>query len=169
MRMTGEVDLSKLRRASWYGSWILAAAFVCLAAVLVVGLIGLALCLDDPSLGVGPMSNEVAIAQAVHAVINSVFGCVLCYMAYRLMRSFNTGESPFTAENARRIRDLTIVCLVAFAVILLSQAVMSLVVFPDDYAMQVPVIYLAMAAVVYIIYLLFEYGVALQDESDGFL
>lgn len=169
MEVTGNSDLSKLRRVSRYGSWILAVAFVCLAIIIVIGVVAVITCLNDPSAVVGPMPNEVAISRSIFSILNGVFGSALCYEAYRLMRSFQKGGSPFTEENARGIRSLSMICAIAFVVVLAAQLLLSFVIYPEDYAMQFPAQFLVMSAVVYIIYLLFGYGVALQTESDGFL
>lgn len=169
MRMKDTADLSRFRKVSRYGSWVLAVAFFFLSAVIIFGLIGLILCLTDPGSSVDPLSNELSIALCLNAVINGVFGSILCRIAYGLMRSFGSGVTPFVEDNARRIKMLTIICLMGFVVVFVIHAFMAFVVFPEDYAVQIPMLYLVMSAILYIIYLLFEYGVALQDESDGFL
>ncbi|MDR0198245.1 MAG: DUF2975 domain-containing protein [Methanomassiliicoccaceae archaeon] len=170
--------LNKLNRISRYGGLIAKVIMAILVIAIVALVILLAVTVADPELSFNPADwNNMIIAapvtigqiQAAALAAIATIAAILAIMYYidRLFTSLHKNNTPFTDENVRNLRIIAILILAATIVLAIIGAALSYV-FDTD-AMTVigfNPFTLLVALMVYILSLIFSYGVTLQRESD---
>ncbi len=167
--MVNVETLERLRKACGIGS-ILALIMVVFAAVsVIVYAMEIVLGLTDPGFAMDPMDNRGTVINA----ISNLAGMLACLWAtlygFHLVKSISEGDSPFTPGNVSCMKGIATTLLAAFVAMILIQTLLILALHPEMYLFDVPTHILVAGAVSYLIYLIFEYGTALQTESDEFL
>lgn len=166
--MVGEKSLSKLRTACWYGSLVLLVATILFIGVSMLCLVNIWYC-TDPTYCLPMMDHIQTCVAAVSYLLTSVFIAVVCALAHGIMGRMGANDTPFTQGNVRRMRLITGVSLLAFLLSLAAQFLILLAMRSPVIWVEFPMEFLVIAALTYIFSLLFEYGTALQTESDHFL
>lgn len=167
--MVGEATLSKLQRISRIGVWLAVVAIVIVAFALAVNIAGVALCYIDPHYHQDPMDNRGTL---IHLFCNVLTLCAClwaCMLTYELLRSMKEGSSPFITENVERMKDIAVTIGSTFVALIVLQLVLIAILDPRTYVFDIPVHLLIAGLVTAVFTLLFEYGTALQTESDEFL
>lgn len=112
----------------------------------------------------------IALFTVLFAIVKSIF------------RDMASGESPFTLEQAKRLRTIAIILFIQVLLeMVLSSGIVSILVSPDlsvgywigDSGVNSSVLTLNVgafitASIFFAVSFVFEYGVLLQDESDEF-
>lgn len=162
-------NLPKLRRMCRIGSWAVIPIIVVAALILIGCCIETAISLADYRFTIEPMDNRGTVIYGLCSTIAMV-ACFWCLVTgYHLLRSISENESPFIPENVIRIREIAVALLASFAVIILAQVLLALTLDPKLYLFDVPLHMLVSGIVCYLFYLIFDYGTALQTESDDLL
>ena len=162
-------SLDRLRKVCGIGSLIALVLVVFSALMAVVYAMEIALALADPGFFIDPMDNR---GTAISGVSN-LAGMLCCLWAtiygYGIINSIRSGDSPFTPCNVECMKGIATMLLIGFVAVVLIQALLILVLRPGMYLFDTPGHLLVAGAIAYLIYLIFEYGSALQTESDEFL
>ena len=139
-----------------------------LVALLLLGVsVLLAMALTDPSMTVENYSHDKTVFMLVTVLINQVFSILIFFLLYKLTRSLGTEATPFTSDNVRLLKQMAVLFFAGWVLVLAIEAILA-------YVLSIPIEgvsadALVMAGVIYVISLVFEYGVRLQEESDGFV
>lgn len=162
-------SLERLRKVCGIGSLIALILVVFSALMVVVYAMEIAMALADPGFAMDTMDNRGTIISGV-SNLAGMLGCLWATMyGYGLINSIRSGDSPFTQGNVDCMKGIASTLLIAFAAMIAIQALLILVLRPEMYLFDTPGHILVAGAVSYLIYLIFEYGTALQTESDEFL
>ncbi len=162
-------SLDRLRKVCGIGSIIALVLVVFSVIMVIVYAMEIALALVDPGFFIDPMDNR---GTAISGVSNlaGMLGCLWATIyGFGLVNSIRSGDSPFTPGNVECMKGIATTLLLAFVAMVLIQALLILVLRPGMYLFDTPGHILVAGAVSYLIYLIFEYGTALQTESDEFL
>lgn len=165
----GEATLGKLQRICKVGVWVAIIAIVIVALALSVSIAGVAMCYIDPHYHQDPMDHRGTL---IHMFCNVLTLCAClwaCMLAYELLRSVKEGSSPFIPENVERMKDIAVTIGSTFVALIVLQLILIAILDPHSYVFDIPVHMLIAALVTTVFTLLFEYGTALQTESDEFL
>lgn len=167
--MVNVESLPKLRRICRAGSWVVLAIAMFSTFLLIGCCAYTAMALTDPSYIVEPMDNRGTVINGICDII--MLGTCLwsLVLGYGLLRSIAENESPFIHQNVTRIREIALALLASFVIIMLIQPLLALALRPEQYMADIPLHMLVSGVVCYVFYLIFEYGTALQTESDDFL
>lgn len=167
--MVNVESLPKLKRICGAGSWVVLAISVVTALLLIGCCVYTALALTDPKYVMDPMDNRGTVINSICETI-MLAACLWCLILGReLLVSIARNESPFIHQNVSRIREIALMLLLSFLVIILLQILLVIALQPELYMFDVPLHMLVSGIVCYVFYLIFEYGTALQTESDDFL
>lgn len=167
--MAGESSLRKLRIVSGYAVWIVVFLILIVALCLAVSIIGVIYCYANPYFQVDPMDNKGTIIDFFCNIV-VLASCLWCSaLGYNTIVSIKDGSSPFVQENVERMKDITITIGATFAALIVLQLILQAILKPELYIFDLPLHLLMMDAVMLVFTLLFEYGTALQTESDEFL
>lgn len=167
--MVNVESLPKLQRICGAGSWIVLVIAVFAALLLIGCCVYTALAMNDPSYVVEPMDNRGTVINGFCEII-MLIACLWCLiLGHGLLRSISENESPFIHQNVVRIKEIALTLLVSFPIVILLQILLVMALQPELYLFDVPMYILISGIVCYIFYLIFEYGTALQTESDDFL
>lgn len=167
--MVNVESLPKLQRICGAGSWIVLVIAVFAALLLIGCCVYTALAMNDPSYVVEPMDNMGTVINGFCEII-MLATCLWCLiLGHGLLRSIADNESPFIHQNVAKIREIALALLVSFLIIILLQILLALALQPELYLFDIPLQMLVSGVVCYVFYLIFEYGTALQTESDDFL
>lgn len=162
-------SLAKLRRICRFGVWVLIAAIAVIAAYLVACVAELAICLSDPWFVMIPLDHTATTLNILSSIASAVSGLLVCIMTYRIAMTISCEKSPFNHENVISMKHIAAVCMVTFAVILVLEVFLWATSPADNAQFDFPFQLAITGIVTYIFSLLFEYGAALQTESDEFL
>lgn len=92
------------------------------------------------------------------------------FCVFRITRSLGESDTPFTMDNRRLLGRISAVLAVSAVLSLAEGGVSYIAGYPPDSGMWVIVSILAISSIsVYVLTLVFEYGVRLQTESDSFV
>lgn len=139
------------------------------AFALAVNIAGVALCYIDPHYHQDPMDHQGTL---IHLFCNVLTLCACLWasmLVYELLRSVKEGSSPFIPENVERMKDISITIGSTFVALIVLQLILIAILDPHTYVFDIPLHMLIAAMVTFVFTLLFEYGTALQTESDEFL
>ena len=167
--MTGETTLRKLQTVSRYAVWAARVTIIIVALGMAVNVTGVALCYVDPGFCADPLDNRGTAISALCNIV-TMSSCLWCsVLGYNLVLSIRDGGSPFVQKNVERMRDITATMGFTFIALVVIQPVLCAILSPEIYIFDFPLHILILTAVMFIFTLLFEYGTALQTESDEFL
>ncbi len=162
-------SLDRLRKVCGIGSLIALVLVIFSVAMIITYAMEIAMALADPGFSIEPMDNRGTVIGAMSNLVG-MLGCLWATLyGYGLINSIRSGDPPFTRGNADCMKGIASTLLVAFAAMILIQALLILVLRPEMYHFNTPGHILVAGAISYVIYLIFEYGTALQTESDEFL
>lgn len=162
-------NLERLQKAGRVGVWIVLAAIVVVAVLLALCILGLGMCYADPHLHNAPMDNRGTIINYSCNILTLGACLWACILSYEMLDSIKDGASPFTRDNVGRMRDITATLGATFVGIIVLQVLLMAILQPHTYVFDVPLHILITTAISFVFTLVFEYGGALQTESDGFL
>lgn len=92
------------------------------------------------------------------------------FCVFRITRSLGESDTPFTMGNRRLLGRISAILAVSAALSLVEGCISYLAGYPPDSGMWIIVSILAISSIsVYVLTLVFEYGVRLQTESDSFV
>lgn len=167
--MVNVESLPKLKKICGIGSWIVLAISVMTALMLIGCCVYTALALTNPDYVMDPMDNKGTVINSICETIMLAV-CLWCLILGReLLASIAENESPFIIQNVTKIREIALALLLSFLAIILIQILLMLALQPELYLFDIPLHMLVSGVVCYVFYLIFEYGTALQTESDDFL
>ncbi len=161
-------SLPRLRRFCRLGDVVLkiSMAIVCLLLVAVV--FGAVMTFLDPDFF--GSENDLMLIYMVSALFRLISGLIGCYLGHRILSSVAKEDStPFTMENVRMMKRISALAVVTIALVLAVDLTLYICFKPVEYIPEFPLVTLLMAFLTYAFSLLFEYGTALQTESDDFL
>lgn len=167
--MPDERSLQKLRTVGRYTSWLLIVVIIAMVAITVLSAVCLIFTLVNDTVSAGPLDHQETVMKFVEGMVCGFFDVLLCYLAYQVFSSLDDCHSPFVRQNVIAIRRLSILSLIAFIVTFAVETTVGMLLGPGEYWTDFHLTYLVMGAVSYVFYLLFDYGSALQTESDEFL
>jgi uncharacterized membrane protein len=156
-----EKDAESLRRICRIGHIVLIIGIVVMAIVAAVSLAGAVLDMADHGSGHGDVPKLVAGA------VGSVFVLVVLMVLDRVVRDISLGGTPFTYENADRLKLMAILFAIGTIAVIACHAGLSLVLDVPIGDASIDLGSLVTAAIVYVISLIFRYGTKLQIESDN--
>ncbi len=161
----GEQNKSRLQRICSISKYLVLACVVIIVLSL-VGTLGLmAMMLADSSFVPNGMTRDDFWFYSVLTIFNLVTNVFLFYVLYLFTKSVGDNNSPFTSGNVRLLKMMAAILLTGWVVALVVILVLSSVL-----SVTIPGINgdaLLMAGIVYVISLVFEYGVRLQEDSDS--
>lgn len=167
--MVDSHSLDKLKRVGKIGVWAFIVMEILLIAVCGYYSSILWNCITDSKFAMSPVDNGGTTIDSVCSIMECLVGMFCMAIAYFLIKSITDGDSPFTRKNVSRLRTI---CLALFALyfgIIIAEYTLIAVLDPKLYHLDYPISLIAISVVTYIISLLFEYGTALQTESDEIL
>ena len=161
-------NLTRLQKICKYARYLVLVllALEVLAAIGSVAILGMLIA--DPGLAYPEqgMSHGYLMSMAVSNVGGMVFLIAAIYYLYRLTDSMSREESPFVERNVRYLKLIAVMLAVCWIIVLALRVVFSM---DGSTPVSTDVTLLLMAGIIYVISLVFEYGVALQNESDSFV
>ena len=163
----GEQTKTRLQRICNIAKYVVLAGII-LSAVILAGVIGLlAMMFSDPTMTVENMGRNESFFLFGVALVNQVISIILFYYLYQLTKSLGSERSPFISENVWLLKKMAILLLVGWILVTVAGSVLAVL-----WSLPITGINgdaLLMAGIIYVISLVFEYGVRLQEESDGFV
>lgn len=92
------------------------------------------------------------------------------FCVFRITKSLGESDTPFTMDNRRLLGRISAVLAVSAVLSLAEGGISYIAGYPPDSGMWAIVSILAISSIsVYVLTLVFEYGVRLQTESDSFV
>ena len=163
----GESGKTRLQRICSIAKYIVLAGIVLCILILVGGVCLLAMALTDPSFALENLSREELLFVIFVMITNQAISVFVFYYLYELTKSIGDGSSPFTSANVWHLKKMAILLFVGWIAVTSAGMALSVI-------WSVPITgingdALLMAGIIYVISLVFEYGVRLQEESDGFV
>ena len=163
----GELTKTRLQRICNIAKYVVLAGII-LSAVILVGVIGLlALMFSDPTMTVENMGRNESFFLFGVALVNQVISIILFYYLYQLTKSLGSENSPFISKNVWLLKKMAILLFGGWTLVTVAGLTISVL-----WSLPITGINgdaLLMAGIIYVISLVFEYGVRLQEESDGFV
>lgn len=167
--MEGEESLARLRNICRIGSWLALVAGIVLAGFLVLSAVAVSMCSLDPEFTIPAMNHTQSCFSSVQNLLFFAFNIVLCSIAFRILRHTGDHYTPFTRENVTGMKVMSVISLLAFAIILIAELLMAVLMGVREFYVDFPMEFIVLAVITYMFSLLIEYGTALQTESDHFL
>ncbi len=163
----GEQEQSRLQRICNIAKYVVLAGIV-LCVLILAGVIGvLILMLSDPSLTIENMGRNESFFLIFVTVVNQIISSLLFYFLYNLTKSLGSENSPFISENVWLLKKMALLLLIGWIVVMAAGVILTII-----WSLPITGINgdaLLMAGIIYVISLVFEYGVRLQEESDSFV
>ncbi len=162
----GESRESKLQKISGWARYlvIFLIAVVGLAAIGTVTLLGMLLA--DPGMEVEGLSHSYLVGTSVGTSVGFIFLLLALFNVYKLTASLKRSDSPFTSENVRYLMGAAFMFLGGWVVVIILRILLAAML---SSSVDLELSSLFFGIILYILSLIFEYGVKLQDESDGFV
>lgn len=161
-----KTELEKLGRICAYGHIFLVLIIAVCTLVTVLCAVGILVYATADSVEILGRNRQEMTITLGHSLIEFVTFVVIIYLLDRIIKSMKNGGTPFTEESARALKlmaAISVVCAVAVAV---EQAVGIALLEPTGYTVNVPLIPMGGAIILYALALIFGYGAKLQKESD---
>ncbi len=159
-------ELEKLNRMCAYGHMVLVLAIVICTALIALCAIGiLVYATADGADLLGRDRREILITLG-HSLIEFVAFVAIIYLLDRMIKDIRDGGTPFTEDSARALKLMATVSIACAAAVVAEQAVGILLLEPSGYNVNVPLIPVGGALILYALALIFGYGAKLQKESD---
>lgn len=165
-------DLYTLKKVCKYASTVMLAGVVIFAILAIVtAVFGIGALFSESMLerlcgwvGVGrDQSTLVITASFFQMLAIYIMGIITVYSVYKIMSTIMSNYTPFTSENAKRIKTISLTFLFSSALLLilgvLAQRSITEIAFMFFGCLLVSV-------VLYCLTIVCRYGVILQDESD---
>ncbi len=163
-------SLPKLRKFCRIGATILMIGMIGIAFLLSIVALVFLLLLVIPEAFVEQFDVDAALIDSGIMAVTLISCFIGCHLVRQMMKSISSEDStPFTDENIHRMKMISVLALMTFAMIIAVESVMWLILEPAAYLWDIPLTTLLISALTYVFSLLFEYGTALQTESDDFL
>lgn len=163
----GQQSKTRLQRICNIAKYVVLAGIV-LCVLILAGIIGLlVLMVLDPATNVANLGRNESFFLVFVGFVNQVISIILFYFLYQLTKSIGSENSPFISENVWLLKKMAVLLLVGWVLVTAAGIVLSLL-----WSLPISGINgdaLLMAGIIYVISLVFEYGVRLQEESDGFV
>lgn len=160
---SGSGRLQTACRYSAYVTYALLVIFALVAVFFVVVTVAVAVSGE----GNGDMSWEEAVTTLVPLTVEMIAVPPALWVLSKMLGTVGSGSSPFSTENAVRLKLIACIILLAFVVYIVSETVLFLALEPEDYAFNIDFNPLLVAVAAYVLSLMFRYGAQLQEESDG--
>ncbi len=163
-----ESNLMKLGRLSHYTSMAILVFLIFTTVVLVIALAMIVLIYAQypPVMDMRPMRDvDSALYNNCSTVVMCVVIIFLLLLMARFFNNIKVSYTPFTCENVRILRMTASVMVISAILMPLILTTLASIL-QQNYTVDVEVILLVMAMVVYCLSLVFGYGAALQKESD---
>jgi len=170
------MNIERLKRTSSFlsvGSLIIAVALI-IALVAVIA-VGIAILVNDGIMNMiaDEIAPETFVRKDVYLIMAAVGMCVplialIFFFLYKLFGNFSSSHSPFSVENVKILKMVSCIMLILAVV---SVAAEALIVFNSSWdvsTMQMGsgLTLILGALLIYFMAHIFEYGAALQRESD---
>jgi len=163
----GEQKKSRLQRICNIATYVVLAGIILCALILLgVSLIAVMM-LVDPSLTLDGMDRNELFFLIIASAINQVISIALFYYLMKLTKSIGHESSPFTSANVRLLKLMAVILLIGWVFAMAVEVIITALWELESTGLNVDA--LVMAGIIYVISLVFEYGVRLQEESDGFV
>lgn len=162
-------SLTKLRKFCRIGSYLAMLATVVSAVYLLVCLVELFDGLTDSSYVIDPFDHVGSILNILSDIVSALCALVACLLAYKIVMTTGFDNSPFTRSNYVAMRDISVVALIAFSASLVLEVFIWFSADSGNASFDFPLTTILISIVAYMFALIFEYGAALQTESDRFL
>ncbi len=163
----GEQTKTRLQRICNIAKYVVLAGII-LSAVILVGVIGLlAMMFSDPTMTADNVGRNESFFLFGVALVNQIISIILFYYLYQLTKSLGSENSPFISENVWLLKKMAILLFAGWTLVTVAGLTISVL-----WSLPITGINgdaLLMAGIIYVISLVFEYGVRLQEESDGFV
>lgn len=165
-------DLHTLKKMCLYGSKVMLAGTLVLAAIIAALLVlgagslvsdGISGILEDIlGMDFGEESATKVASSYLEMLIIFVLALVTVFTTYKVMRSIHDEHSPFTETNVLRVKRLSFVFLFGAVLLLVMEAL------KDGWASMTFMFFgcILLSVVLYMFALMIRYGGLLQDESD---
>jgi hypothetical protein len=163
----GEQKQSRLQRICNIAKYVVLAGIVLSVLILafVIGL--LAIMFSDSTMTAEDLGRNESFFLFGVTLVNQVISILLFYYLYQLTKSLGSENSPFISENVWLLKKMAILLLTGWTLVTVAGFIISVL-----WSLPITGINgdaLLMAGIIYVISLVFEYGVRLQEESDGFV
>jgi len=147
-----------------------------LIAVVAVVVLGIALSFNEGLMNMiaEEIEPETFVKRDIYLIVVVVLMCVplmasMFFLAYKLFGNIGTSQTPFSMENVKILKWISYLMLIfAIPVTLAAEALFMLYSSWDVFTMQwgggLPLVFVAV--LFYFMAHIFEYGAALQKESD---
>ncbi len=153
-----EKEQSRLQKICNIGHILLVISIILISALIVIGAIMIGYLSIDGGEG-------IKIGDIVIGLVCSVLLVITLIILDKIVKGISIGESPFTYQNADRLRLIAIISLITFILSVILRAIF--VTTMDEGSMtDVSLDSLITAAVIYVVSLIFRYGAQLQIQSD---
>lgn len=163
--------LHRLRKVCRYASNVLTAGYIVLAVLAIaMAVMGIWMAFDDNVVntfcdltGISDRDTVTLAAACLESIVVFGVGSATVFITEKIVKSIYSEHSPFTAENADRMMVLCYMFLVTSVVMLVLEYLAR-----KNVATTI-IIFMGLLFVTVVIYalkLVFQYGAALQEESD---
>jgi hypothetical protein len=163
----GESGKTRLQRICSIAKYIVLAGIVLCLLILLGSVCLLVMASVDSAFVTEGLSREEMYFLLLISIINQIVSSILFYFLYQLSKSIGDGNSPFVSANVWLLKKMAILLLIGWIIGTCAGFALSVV-----WSLPLTGINgdaLLMAGIIYVISLVFEYGVRLQEESDGFV
>ena len=117
----------------------------------------------------GASAVDIAVGNIVVAfclfIVQLAVAFMVFFMLYRIFAAISKEHTPFTAVNAKRMKQVAILVIIMGVINSIIEFVAQrLLASPEGYSIDL--MWVVIAAVIYCIALIFDYGCQLQQQSD---
>ncbi|MBE6759813.1 MAG: DUF2975 domain-containing protein [Ruminococcaceae bacterium] len=111
-------------------------------------------------------TRDEVLAKGTWAISAVAIGSVVMLLCERILGTVNTENTPFVAENVRRLKIMSVLMAVISVVPSWLAQIVSFILGDRNLLMEVELGMLMIALVIWCLALIFEYGVTLQQRED---
>lgn len=111
-------------------------------------------------------TRDEVLAKGTWAISAVAIGSVVMLLCERILGTVNTENTPFVAENVRRLKIMSVLMAVVSVVPSWLAQIVSFILGDRNLLMEVELGMLMIALVIWCLALIFEYGVTLQQRED---
>lgn len=163
----GEQKKSRLQRICNIAKYIILVGIALVAFILFAMVILGVFLILNPDITIEGLGRNELLLLVVMTIINQIISILLFYYLFRLTRSMGDENSPFTAANVKLLKYMALILLIGWVFGMAVGVIVTAMLSIEFTGLNADA--LVMAGVIYVVSLVFEYGVRLQEDSDSFV
>lgn len=162
-----EQKKSRLQRICIIAKYIILAGIALVTLILFAMIVLGVFLLLDPDLTLDGMDRSEIYLLIILTIINQIISILIFYYLYRLTKSIGDESSPFTSANVKLLKYMALILLIGWVFGMVVDLIVTSMLSLEFTGFNADA--LVMAGVIYVVSLVFEYGVRLQEDSDSFV